>query len=117
MHPPSSALRALRAPTIRSRMSIGGSRHGSHGAPQWNEPTGYLFGEKPLPAGQKRQKEDWETIWMVGMFGSMAVAAIGLYYKPDTSVQSWALKEAKERLEARDEQYKYVAPQSNPPPS
>jgi hypothetical protein len=76
-----------------------------------------MFGEKPLPVGEKRQKEDWETIWMVGMFGSMIVGAIGLYYKPDTSVQSWALQEAKDRLEARGEVYKYEAPQSSSPPS
>ncbi|KAK7058905.1 hypothetical protein VNI00_001529 [Paramarasmius palmivorus] len=61
----------------------------------------------PLPPGQKRVKEGWENIWYIGMFGSMAFAAVMLYYKPDTSVQTWALKEAKERMEARGEKYKY----------
>jgi len=80
-----------------------GRRFASHGAPQFNEPSGYLFGEKvrsdeifcwknqfnlpyfkPLPPGQKRIKEDWENIWYWGMFGSMAFAAVILYYKPDT---------------------------------
>ena len=67
------------------------------------------------------------------MFGTMAFAAVMLYYKPDTryavvyliakyralkffcysSIQSWALKEAKERMEARGEKYQYE-PQSPP---
>jgi hypothetical protein len=70
-------------------------------------------------------KEDWENIWYIGMFGTMAFAAVMLYYKPDTryviirssqdlfqincaSIQTWALKEAKERMEARGEKYQYV---------
>jgi hypothetical protein len=69
-------------------------------------------------------KEDWENIWYIGMFGTMAFAAVMLYYKPDTrcvimhlcqdvvqieyaSIQTWALKEAKERMEARGEKYQY----------
>jgi ESSS subunit of NADH:ubiquinone oxidoreductase (complex I) len=69
-------------------------------------------------------KEDWENIWYIGMFGTMAFAAVILYYKPDTrcvityssedvfqikcaSIQTWALKEAKERMEARGEKYQY----------
>ncbi|PPQ64432.1 hypothetical protein CVT26_002139 [Gymnopilus dilepis] len=82
-------------------------RFASHEAPHYNEPTGYLFGEKPPPPGQKRVKEDWENVWYIGMFGTMAFASVMLYYKPDTSVQSWALREAKERMEARGEKYQY----------
>lgn len=29
-------------------------------------------------------KEDWENIYYIGMFGTMGVAAVLLYYKPDT---------------------------------
>ena len=29
-------------------------------------------------------KEDWENIWYIGMFGTMAFAGVMLYYKPDT---------------------------------
>ena len=79
-------------------------------------------------------KEDWENIWYIGMFGTMAFAAVMLYYKPDTrcayrardslilftlffaSIQTWALREAKERMEARGEKYKYE-PQSSSPSS
>jgi len=52
-------------------------------------------------------KEDWENIWYIGMFGSMGLATVLLYYKPDTSIQTWALKEAKERMEARGEKVEY----------
>jgi hypothetical protein len=76
------------------------ARHGHHDAPQYNEPSGYLWGEKasdlltdsqlrlnilqPLANGQKRQREDWETIWNVGFFGSLLVGGVLLYLKPDT---------------------------------
>lgn len=117
--------RALRA-TVPTR------RLASHGTPHYNEPSGWLFGEKvcplddevrrtligdgslprfschtyfclhatlptvcwfvrpgflypqPLPPGQKREREDWEMVWYIGMFGSMFAAAVLLYYKPDT---------------------------------
>ncbi|KAF9229354.1 hypothetical protein BS17DRAFT_723032, partial [Gyrodon lividus] len=121
--PPNPSLRTLK---LRAPQRALGCRFASHGAPHYNEPSGWLFGEKPLPPGQKRVKEDWENIWYIGMFGSMAAAAVLLYYKPDTrrvvlfppvpstsnylslsSIQTWALKEAKERMEARGEKYKY----------
>jgi len=41
------------------------------------------------------------------MYGSMLVGGVLLYFKPDTSIQTWALKEAKQRMEARGEKYKY----------
>jgi hypothetical protein len=66
----------------------------------------------------------------------MLFAAVGLYYKPDTrcvrevtrmdahdahalplSIQTWALKEAKARMEARGEKYKYEPSTPSPPPS
>jgi len=78
-----------------------------HEAPQYNEPSGYLFGEKPPPPGQKRKREDWELIWYIGMFGGMGLAAVGLYFKPDTSIQSWALKEAKSRMDASGIEWQY----------
>jgi hypothetical protein len=98
-------LRALRAVRLSNRFAQ--RRCASHGAPQFNEPSGLLFSEPPLPAGQKRVKEDWENIWYLGTFGTMGLTAVLLYYKPDTSIQSWALKEAKERMEARGELPKY----------
>ena len=85
----------------------------------------YELSQPPAP-GQKRIKEDWENIWYFGMFGSIGLAAVLLYYKPDTrcaalfrpviikitnanglSIQGWALKEAKARMEARGEKVQY----------
>ncbi|KAF7310965.1 hypothetical protein HMN09_00639800 [Mycena chlorophos] len=82
-------------------------RCASHGPPEYNEPTGLLFGEKPPPAGFRRIKEPWENVWYWGMYGSMVVGAVLMYFKPDTSIQTWALKEAKARMEQRGEKYKY----------
>ncbi|TFY70366.1 hypothetical protein EVG20_g2642 [Dentipellis fragilis] len=103
MPPSSIPLRGLRGNACRP---MRGKRYASHGA-HYNEPTGHLFSEKPLPAGQKRVKEDWENAWYIGMYGGMGVAAVLLYYKPDTSIQTWALKEAKERMQARGESVEY----------
>ncbi|KAG7099288.1 hypothetical protein E1B28_001147 [Marasmius oreades] len=100
---PQLPLRSLRAGASHLRSQ----RFASGGAPQYNEPSGWLFGEKPPPPGLKRVKESWENIWYIGMFGSMAFAGVVLYYKPDTSIQTWALQEAKNRMEARGEKYKY----------
>ncbi|THH30072.1 hypothetical protein EUX98_g4108 [Antrodiella citrinella] len=99
--------RTLRVSASRS-IQRAGRRHASHGhGPQYNEPSGYLFSEKPLPAGQKRVKEPWERIWYWGVYGSLGIGAVLLYYKPDTSIQTWALKEAKARMEARGEKTDY----------
>lgn len=81
---------------------------------------------KPPPPGQKRQKEEWENYWYIGMFGGMLFAAVGMYYKPDTryasihhvelvcvdhlwsnSIHNWALKEAKRRMEEKGESVEY----------
>jgi len=107
--PPTSLIRALE---IRAPRLITGRRFVSHEAPQFNEPSGWLFGEKPPPPGKKRVKESWEMIWYVGMFGGMGVFSVLYYYKPDTTIQTWALAEAKKRMEARGEKYKYESSSS-----
>ncbi|GJJ69867.1 hypothetical protein EMPS_02216 [Entomortierella parvispora] len=81
-------------------------RRGGH-AEGYNQPTGYLFGEKPLPAGTKRVKEDWENLFFYGFFGAMAVGGVLVYYKPDTNLHTWAYREAKARMEARGEPVEY----------
>jgi len=103
----SFAQKILRASSNHTELICFQRRLAHHEAPQFNEPSGNLFGEKPLPPGQKRKREDWEMIWYIGMFGSMAVAAIGLYAKPDTSIQAWALQEAKRRMDESGEKYRY----------
>ncbi|KAJ7487676.1 ESSS subunit of NADH:ubiquinone oxidoreductase-domain-containing protein [Mycena galericulata] len=99
-----SPLRALPAGRLTRLRDV---RFASHDAPQYNEPTGLLFGEKPPPPGHRRIKQPWENLWYYGMYGSMLVGGVLLYFKPDTSIQTWALKEAKQRMEARGEKYKY----------
>ncbi|OQO12213.1 hypothetical protein B0A48_02854 [Cryoendolithus antarcticus] len=64
---------------------------------QYDPPGGWLFGVKP---GEKPEKEGWENVWYYGFFGSLAFGVVGYWYKPDTSIQTWALEEARRRLEA-----------------
>ncbi|RAL17229.1 uncharacterized protein BO97DRAFT_401908 [Aspergillus homomorphus CBS 101889] len=98
--PLSSCLRArcapLRAQNVQSfstRSNLRAADHGDH----YDPPTGYLFGLKP---GQKYQKEGWENIWYYGFIGSLLVTGVAYVFKPDTSIQTWALEEARRRLEA-----------------
>ncbi|KAJ5899125.1 hypothetical protein N7495_003869 [Penicillium taxi] len=76
-----------------TRGSLRAADHGSH----WDPPTGYLFGVKP---GQKYVKEGWENIWYYGFIGSLVLTGVAYVFKPDTSIQTWALEEARRRLEA-----------------
>ncbi|KAK5652784.1 hypothetical protein OQA88_9640 [Cercophora sp. LCS_1] len=72
-------------------------RRAGGGAPHYDPPTGWLFGVKP---GEKYEKEGWENIFYYGFCGSFAVFAVAYAFKPDTSIQTWALEEARRRLEA-----------------
>jgi len=38
-------------------------------------------------------------LFYYGFYGSFAVAAVAYAFKPDTSIQTWALEEARRRLE------------------
>lgn len=81
---PQTAIRATRAlalqPAVRS-FSASAARPGSHG-PQYDPPSGWLFGVKP---GEKYQKEGWETPFYYGFCGSLFLAAVAYAFKPDTS--------------------------------
>lgn len=46
------------------------------------------------------EKPDWEYLWIYGFFGSLGMATVAYAFKPDTSIQTWALEEARRRLEA-----------------
>ncbi|KAL8777914.1 MAG: hypothetical protein Q9213_007655 [Squamulea squamosa] len=63
----------------------------------YDPPSGWLWG---IPPGEKREKEGWEGMWVYGMYGSLLAAVVAYAYKPDTSIQTWALEEARRRLEA-----------------
>lgn len=54
---------------------------GAHG-PQYDPPTGWLFGVKP---GEKPVKEGWEFLAIYGFGGSLLVFAMAYAFKPDTS--------------------------------
>lgn len=69
----------LRQPALRQSLIVKRNASGGGG---YNEPSGYLFAEKPTPPGQKRQKGDWENIWYFGMFGGLALGAVLYIYKP-----------------------------------
>lgn len=86
------AVRPAAAGPLMARRSMAGDAHGHH----YDAPNGWLFGVAP---GEKPKKEGWENIFYWGFFGSMAVAVVGWAYKPDTSIQTWALEEARRRLE------------------
>ncbi|EHY52237.1 uncharacterized protein HMPREF1120_00452 [Exophiala dermatitidis NIH/UT8656] len=74
--------------------------HGDHGAHHGHEdhydpPGGWLWGERP---GDKYEKEGWEPFaWFFVAAWVVAVAAYTM--KEDTSIQTWALEEARRRLE------------------
>ncbi|KAI1078881.1 ESSS subunit of NADH:ubiquinone oxidoreductase-domain-containing protein [Whalleya microplaca] len=104
---PSTATKATRAlqqasttastTSTSARSFSATSRTASSHGPDYDPPTGWLFGVKP---GEKYQKEGWETPFYYGFCGSLALAAVAYGFKPDTSIQTWALEEARRRLEA-----------------
>ncbi|KAI1823493.1 ESSS subunit of NADH:ubiquinone oxidoreductase [Xylaria intraflava] len=101
---PTTAVRATRAlqqsavavPSAARQFTASARTSASHG-PQYDPPTGWLFGVKP---GEKYQKEGWETPFFYGFCGSLFLAGVAYGFKPDTSIQTWALEEARRRLEA-----------------
>ncbi|KAL3962555.1 hypothetical protein ACCO45_004078 [Purpureocillium lilacinum] len=98
--PTRRALRACtRQPIASSRtFSVSARRQGGgHGSEsQFDPPTGWLWGIKP---GEKAETEGWE--WPMYLFcGSLLATGIALAFKPDTTVSTWALEEARRRLEA-----------------
>jgi hypothetical protein len=88
---PRSSATAQRAFTTSLRTRSDDS-HGSH----YDPPSGWLWGIEP---GKKYEKEGWEGITYWGLCGGLVLAAIGYGFKPDTSIQTWALEEARRRLE------------------
>ncbi|WVQ82287.1 hypothetical protein IAT38_004415 [Cryptococcus sp. DSM 104549] len=101
------ALRAAARPTALRTAALPARRYASHGPPAYNEPSGYLFGERPPKKGEKRKWQPWEPVFYFGFFGAMAFGIVTQIYRPDTTIQTWAMNEAKARMEARGEKYKY----------
>ncbi|KKA30035.1 hypothetical protein TD95_001535 [Thielaviopsis punctulata] len=71
-------------------------RRGGHGENDFDPPTGWLWGVKP---GEKPEKEGWEGPVYYVFLPSFVLFAIALAFKPDTSLDTWALEEARRRLE------------------
>ncbi|KAK3900654.1 ESSS subunit of NADH:ubiquinone oxidoreductase-domain-containing protein [Staphylotrichum tortipilum] len=87
---PSSPLPAVRRAFTTTPRRAGG------GGMQYDPPTGWLWGVRP---GEKYQNEGWEGLFIYGFMGSLVVFGIAYAWKPDTSIQTWALEEARRRLE------------------
>jgi len=73
--------------------SAGG--HGGGHDDHFDPPGGWLWGQRP---GEKYEKEGWEGLAWV-FVGCWVVAIAAYTMKEDTSIQTWALEEARRRLE------------------
>ncbi|KAF5002825.1 hypothetical protein FGRMN_79 [Fusarium graminum] len=92
---PLRAVRCIRQPLSSRGFAVSARRQGGGGEHQFDPPSGWLWGVKP---GEKPEPEGWE--WpMYIMLGSLAATAVALAFKPDTTVSTWALEEARRRLE------------------
>lgn len=82
----------------RSLSHTPAARSAGHGHESpYDPPTGWLFNVKP---GEKYKNEGWEKPFFWGFCGSLVLFAAIVPFKPDTSIQTWALEEARRRLEA-----------------
>ncbi|CCG82457.1 Putative uncharacterized protein [Taphrina deformans PYCC 5710] len=70
--------------TRPARQSLGPvqKRFASHGT-SFEPPTGKLFNEPHLKAGEKRTKDSWENLWVFGFGGATVMAIIIAINKPD----------------------------------
>ncbi|KAL9055244.1 MAG: hypothetical protein Q9162_003654 [Coniocarpon cinnabarinum] len=95
--PPTQPSTSRTARTL-STTPIAREDHADHAAhdSHYDPPTGWLWG---IPPGQKYEKEGWEGLWYYGFFGSLGLAAVAYAFKPDTSIETWALEEATRRLQ------------------
>lgn len=75
-----AARSALSNPNNTRFFSVTQRRAG--GAPEYDPPTGWLFGVRP---GEKYEKEGWENLMFYGFGGSLVAFAIVYAFKPDTS--------------------------------
>lgn len=79
----------------------GGDSGGSWFGPGTKEgPNGVLFNETPLAPGQVRRWEDWEFPYYFTGIATVIILTVGLSSKPDTRIETWARKQALERIQA-----------------
>jgi hypothetical protein len=69
--------------------------HDDHHHEEFNPNRGWLWGVKP---GEKAEREGWE---MPAAFGGVAIffCVVAMIFRPDTRLDTWALEEARRRLE------------------
>ncbi|CAK9199541.1 unnamed protein product [Sphagnum troendelagicum] len=65
---------------------------------------GVLFNETPPPPKQKMKWEDLELPYYATGIIAVVLLAVGLSTKPDTRIETWARKQALERLAAEEEE-------------
>ncbi|KAI4645665.1 hypothetical protein J4E93_005242 [Alternaria ventricosa] len=87
---------SARTAAPRRAFSLSQTKRSGHG-PSYDPPSGWLFGVKP---GEQYEKEGWENAMYWGFGGACAFGVVAYAFKPDTSIQTWALEEARRRLEA-----------------
>lgn len=73
---------SMTAGRVRSLSSTAPRRSGAGHGPQYDPPTGWLFGVKP---GEKAEREGWEYVMYYGFLGGLGVFAVAYAFKPDTS--------------------------------
>ncbi|KAK9837686.1 hypothetical protein WJX74_002990 [Apatococcus lobatus] len=93
-----SFLRRASTTALRNIRSRAAGPKESFWADGKHEPTGYLFNETPPPPGQSRKWESWEAPWYLCFGASTVLLAVGLPSRPDTSMVSWAHKQAEKEL-------------------
>ncbi|KAI9727527.1 MAG: hypothetical protein M1828_006469 [Chrysothrix sp. TS-e1954] len=83
--------------TVRPLTSSAPRRSGDSHESHLESPGQWLWG---VPPGTKYEKEGWETVTYWGLCGTLGLSVVAYAFKPDTSIETWALEEAKRRLQA-----------------
>ena len=86
-------------------LSTSSKRLGAHHYKGYNEPGGFFLGMKPAPDGYKRKMFWYEPFYVYLMGATWTAFFIGMYYRPDTEMESWARQEALIRMKERGESW------------
>lgn len=82
-----SKQQSLRTTSATRHISSTPARQAGH-APQYDPPTGWLFG---VPPGTKPKKEGWENLMIYGYGGGIVAVCVAYMFKPDTRFVVWRL--------------------------
>ncbi|KAL7411314.1 hypothetical protein BDY24DRAFT_396353 [Mrakia frigida] len=99
-----SFLRHLRAPIrkIKQPPSTFSKRYSGHYEPRHglNQPSGWVFGEKPQPPGQPRPRELWQYYTILPMIFFLLWKCTAMWYGSGR-LEEWGRVEARRRMEER----------------